>query len=1690
MASGDRGRVAGASALYAALVLIGSTPVTWAAVPAPAPGNGFQTGMSLPVSGPRAVVTADFNGDGKPDLAAVSFNSNSAVTVLLGNGGGVFAPGVNYPVGIFPDSLAAGDLNGDGKPDLVVANSQSASVSVLLGVGDGTFRKAVSFPVGSAPYGVAIVDLNRDGNADLVVGNSNDGTISVLLGKGDGSFQAATTVKLAGRPEYVAAGDFNGDGKADIAVVDDSPSGNLFVLLGRGDGTFQAPVTYPGLGSPRTVAIGDFNADGNADLITANQDSHNVSVFLGRGDGTFQPAVNSVAGPSAVFSVAVADFNGDSKLDAVVANFDTASASVLLGNGDGTFQAPVNFTSDMNPHTVVVADFNGDGRLDVAVGNLGANNIRILLGIGGQPSAMVLKTVPAGSAPLGTAVVLQASVSTLGLPPANVTGTVSFYDQGIPLGSATIASGTAQLSVRSLGAGGHSLRAVYSGNAVYGNPITSEEVATSLNVAFTVNASAGNGFAKTFIPSGGNNAMALAIGDFNGDGKADLALANRVSNSVTLFQGDGNGGFTPAGTLNGFSEPSGVVVGDFDRDGLLDVAVTNRASGTVSILLSNGNFTFKTPRTIVAGASPYAIAVADFNADGRTDLVVRSQSSSTLSVLLGNGNGTFQAATTTALEGGSYSSSMATGDFNSDGIGDVAIALNNSNQVAVLLGKGDGSFQPALNYPVLGQPQGVVRGDFNGDGIADLAVSSYAAATVSVLFGKGDGTFQAAVSYPAGVAGHTIVASDFNGDGKLDVAVAGWSNNVTVLLNKGDGTLLAPVTYTTSGEFPWAMVAADVNGDGRADLIASGDHAGNETPSPGDFGVYLAQAPPAVPASITASAGNGQSAVLNTSFLIPLQATVRDTAGNGMPGVSVTFSAPASGASGWWCATPIGTVCTAGARVVVATTDASGVATAGNFVATGAAGTYTVTANAGALSTTFTLTNSNPAQNFTVTPNPVAITLTAGTTSSLTLKTASGGTATSYSAFVRGTGNWLQFAVPQPAPTTETTATVWTTGTPLVLNFHTAGLQSGSYNSTIEFDPPAGGPVSVPVTLTVRAAAPNTPALVMPPVAGFDFTSANPPASITKKVTIDSPSGSPTQFTYSVTYPKAIPAQWLSVNPESLTTPAVVVLTAVPDGLPPGRYLAVVRATPTSGAAAAAALVAVIAVGAPYAPREKGGIAEASTSPLMIGDPRCIWMSADTPPPQDRSDEEKNLGCTYAQTKDPAMATQNVLGPALDFVASTTGLTNWLTATLNGTTLPADNVANAKPVAGTTTAPVTLQLAPNQLPDNRQVGFYSVIGSQSGDVAMVGAAMGPAISPSAHSLDLPSGSGTTGTTNVREHSVAEATAAFQPVSFTLTATGGTVPFTVTSTQPWLAMDPSTGTAVPGQPVTITVSPSGTPTAQGATVQITRLDDATKPPQYVSVTADNSTASPNAPVIRQVVNGATFQPPLIAPGTWVSIFGTGLSDNPTAVTWDNAVVNGRVPLSLGGVTVKINNLPAYISYLSPTQINAASPADTTQGPVSVTVTNNGRVSAAAVVPLGAFSPGIFQWGGTKYAIATTTDQSFPCAPTSRSFVGAHGNPSVPVHPGDLVTLWVTGLGPTVPPQVDGQLPVPALPVAAPVTVQMGTTTPTLISAAISGYVALYQVSFCVPADAPDGDVPIWVTVGGAKSPDGVFLSTHH
>ena len=334
---------------------------------------------------PKAIARADFNNDGKRDLATVNRGSNN-VSILLGDGAGNFGAATNFSTGSTfaePFGLIAGDFNNDGKADVVVSKGNVHIVSLMLGNGSGGLGAPTDFSVGENPGTLATGDFNADGNTDLAVADSgfNNGGVYILLGTGTGSFGSPTKFTAGTRPRYVATGDFNQDNKADLAVANVGFGFNkISILIGNGSGGFGAPTDFAVGSSPIGLVIGDFNKDAFIDLAVANADSHNVSILKGNGQGGFGSATNFAAN-SFPLSIVTGDFDGDGKLDlAVGANSTGDRISILRGDDTGQFLAPASFSAGSGPYDLVAGDLNGDGASDLAVANASSNNISVLIG--------------------------------------------------------------------------------------------------------------------------------------------------------------------------------------------------------------------------------------------------------------------------------------------------------------------------------------------------------------------------------------------------------------------------------------------------------------------------------------------------------------------------------------------------------------------------------------------------------------------------------------------------------------------------------------------------------------------------------------------------------------------------------------------------------------------------------------------------------------------------------------------------------------------------------------------------------------------------------------------------------------------------------------------------------------------------------------------------------------------------------------------------------------------------------------------------------------------------------------------------------------------------------------------------------------------------------------------------------------
>jgi hypothetical protein len=398
----------------------------------------------------------------------------------------------------------------------------------------------------------------------------------------------------------------------------------------------------------------------------------------------------------------------------------------------------------------------------------------------------------------------------------------------------------------------------------------------------------------------GGYSFSSITGDFNGDGKVDLALCSFGTVSILLGKGDGS--FTPAPSLHVSADAYSIATGDFNADGKLDIVVPG--DSTISIFLGNGDGTFTAAPLVTLGSFLYNVVVGDFNADGKLDLAVSDLVSNNVFTLLGHGDGTFtRIAAVTVAPGGNQTQQLSMGDFDRNGTLDLAVltlvpqGTDFLGTTTILLGNGDGTFAKKTTFDVgyVFLAQGVSTsmgvGDFNGDGKLDLAISgcgaspSCSSVITTILLGDGDGTFTTKSTVAAG--GGSVAIGDINGDGKLDLAYA-YQTGISILLGNGDGTFNQLVPSGGAG-FTLSVTLSDLNNDGRLDLAVA---TGTFSNAPGNV-ITLLQQPP----SLTATPAIEDFGDVPLGLFEIREVTLTNTSSASVNLASVKISTPGNGLS-------------------------------------------------------------------------------------------------------------------------------------------------------------------------------------------------------------------------------------------------------------------------------------------------------------------------------------------------------------------------------------------------------------------------------------------------------------------------------------------------------------------------------------------------------------------------------------------------------------------------------------------------------------------------------------------------------------------------------------------------------------------------------------------------------------------------
>ena len=728
------------------LLMAGSQIPSQAAVDPPLPSFAAARVFTA-LENANSVLTADFNGDGLSDLAVGHVTTN-ALSIFLSTGSGQLAPPISVMTAPLPSGMTAGDFNNDHILDLIVSHRafvEGASHRLLLGRGDGTFEPGT--PVVGVSGVPTAADLDQDGNLDFVAG------LTWWRGRGNGAFAAFPLV--SNTPFFpdaldVAIGDLNNDQRLDVVLASGAgdAGGRVTVILNAGGGTFAPAAPYESGQEATSVDLADFNHDARPDIVAGNRSSNDVSVYLNLGDGTFAAATMYPAHGVRPAKVGTGDFNRDGHPDFVVINSETKNLAVYPGNGRGGFELPVLQAGSSTSGHLDLGDVDGDGWTDLVLPDSN-------LAFGAH--AWVLLNQRDGS--------FQSA-------PKYPT------DRG----------------------GKNPVAADLNGD---GRP----ELIIPNGFTNTIRVLLNDGAGRFLVSSNytvGNRPQTVAVADVNSDGTNDVMVASPVTGHIALLIGNGDGTLRQAtNSVALLGGTSSILAGDYTGDGRPDLLIAELFGATVHP--GNGDGTFGNGIS-TTGPFPFQfLRAGHFNGDSQPDIAYL-RNATNVAVMLGIAGGTFQ-------EPRNYSvtvnaTSLTVGDFNGDGRDDLAVSsldcttcgeATPRGDLSVLINQGDGTFAAAVRYPAPHRPTAVTNADFNGDGHRDLAVTDLLWWRVSILPGRGDGTFAEAASFGAGHGPDTPAAADLNGDGRPDLIVAnGTENSLSILLN----TFTPPAAFEPTLQAP------------------------------------------------------------------------------------------------------------------------------------------------------------------------------------------------------------------------------------------------------------------------------------------------------------------------------------------------------------------------------------------------------------------------------------------------------------------------------------------------------------------------------------------------------------------------------------------------------------------------------------------------------------------------------------------------------------------------------------------------------------------------------------------------------------------------------------------------------------------------------------------------------------------------
>jgi len=824
--------------------------------------------------GALRVAVGDLNGDGKVDLVTANLVGNN-VSLLLGKGDGSFQLVQQYDAGISPFGVTLGDVNGDNNLDVVVITLGLEGI-VLLGNGHGTFTPRPSFFVGINSFAVVLADLNNDTKLDLIAPNIGDINASILLGNGDGSFNPLRPFPTVGNdPAAVAAADLNGDGFTDV-IVANLHDNDVSVLLGSGDGTFQ-PQSRFGVGvGPVSVSVADVNSDGKLDLVTANLGSNDLTVLLGNGNGGFssfapERLIDLRHTPHR------GDLDGDGTADTVILNAagQILFRKGIPGT-DNLFAPPVIINRDHPARDIALvntdaglalaaSDTQGT-RISVYTATGATFARREINNVGGIPQRLASADLDGDG--LDDLVITHTLANTVTIAFQQSDG--SFRETGL------LAVGVAPSDIAIADMDGQNGLDVVVSNRSSGDvSVLFNDPTHSFNTSARYRAGIGesglqlvNGVSQ---PQSREEPVSIVAGLFSNDTRPDVIVVDRGTHRFDTLLGTSGGGLTNPqeafrfSTSQGFqinTRPGQTIAGDFDRDGKLDVAILMEDRGEVWIYKGQGDGKFTFLTSVAAGLDPTGLNSTDINADGIIDLMVGNGFGDVLFVV---GNKDYTPTNSQSLFRAFVRADQhvpfVTTDLNGDGILDVILASQAQDVAsAQVRTPGTSVFTPSAfqrdgSNGLIG-PGDIAEADVDGLYGTDLIFANTGSNNVLVYLRQADGRSFAstALTFFAGTTPTDLHVTQLNDDNNdnvideldlLDLVVANQgSNDVSVLFGSHDAqdhwTFTLGPRLRTSGQGPNAVTTRDVvrrdgtpGSDGIPDILATNGFDGSLGVMPG-----------------------------------------------------------------------------------------------------------------------------------------------------------------------------------------------------------------------------------------------------------------------------------------------------------------------------------------------------------------------------------------------------------------------------------------------------------------------------------------------------------------------------------------------------------------------------------------------------------------------------------------------------------------------------------------------------------------------------------------------------------------------------------------------------------------------------------------------------------------------------------------